>query len=68
MPINRLHQHFVNTKILNPMTLDTFESRGIVFMAESDKLTTTADEDSYLQFDIRKIDIIYNPEYNLIQE
>lgn len=41
---------------------------GIVFLAESDKLTTTSQdlEKGSVRFDVRKIDFIYNPEYEIL--
>lgn len=48
------------------MTNNYFEARGVVFLTESDKITTTQDEQESLRFDVKKIDFIYNPEYDIL--
>ena len=48
--------------VINPHVSDGFVTAGVTFRAESDKQVT--DESSKpLCFDIKSVDIIFNPEY-----
>ena len=67
LPINLMHQHYVVSNLLNPMTSGHFQAHGVVFLTESDKITTTQKEQDALRFDVKKIDFIYNPEYDILQ-
>jgi hypothetical protein len=51
------------SKVINPNVDDHFITKGISFKCESDKETTDENAAPY-NFDIKSIDMIYNPNYH----
>jgi len=55
------------SKVVNPPMNDHFSSHGITFRTESD-LETTDDITAPYNFDIKSIDMIWNPEFQDLEQ
>ena len=67
IPILNLHNDTVVSKVLHPQHSNNIQAGGLVFKTESDQPLTSEDS-SALHFDIKKIDFIYNPEYDELRD
>ena len=54
--------------ILNPVLDDSFDCAGLVFLTESDKMKTSPEDPISAEFEIKSIDLIYDPSFDKVEQ
>ena len=56
------------SNLLNPVIDDHFDTAGLVFVTESDKAKTSPEDAVSAEFQIKSIDLIYDPLFDKVEE